>query len=294
MATVGIGLPVCNGEKYIREALESLLAQTYSDFEIIICDNASTDRTREICCSVVERDRRVHYHRNDINIGAAENFNLAFKLSKGEYFKWAAHDDICAPHLIARCVNVLNRDPDIVIAYPKTAIIDKNGKVIDTYEIKLPTDSSDPVKRFAALLRGHKCFEIFGLIRRSALAQTPLMGRYAHGDGILLARLSLVGRFEEIDEKLFFARRHEDQSMSMVNDYRSYAVWFEPKLRNKMVFPWWKMQLEFFLSVHRAPLNIKQRYQCYKHVYWNTRAKRKYLKNDIVFHIKELIGRKTD
>src|SRR5262249_38674640 len=91
---VSIGMAVYNGERYLPQTLDSLLAQTYSDFELIICDNCSIDGTEEICRSYVARDSRIHYYRNRTNIGVDRNFNLAFKLSRGKYFKWAADDDL--------------------------------------------------------------------------------------------------------------------------------------------------------------------------------------------------------
>ena len=94
---VSLGFPVYNGERYLAAALDSLLGQTFRDLEVVICDNASTDRTAELCAAYAARDARVRYHRNPTNLGAAPNFNRTFELSRGEYFKWAAHDDVCAP-----------------------------------------------------------------------------------------------------------------------------------------------------------------------------------------------------
>ena len=91
---LSIGLPIYNGEKFLEQAIESLLSQTFKDFEIIICDNASTDKTHEICKAYVARDNRIHYYRNETNIGCARNFARVFELSSGEYFKWAAYDDL--------------------------------------------------------------------------------------------------------------------------------------------------------------------------------------------------------
>jgi glycosyltransferase involved in cell wall biosynthesis len=86
---LSIGMPVFNGEKYLKEALDSILAQTYSDFELLISDNASTDRTEQICREYAAKDRRIRYYRNEKNIGAPKNFNRVFELSSGKYFRWA-------------------------------------------------------------------------------------------------------------------------------------------------------------------------------------------------------------
>ena len=128
MPRVSIGLPVYNGEKFIREAIDSIFSQTFEDFELIISDNGSTDRTQQICQAYAAQDLRIRYYRNKKNIGAARNYNLVFELASGEYFKWAAHDDLCAPEYLERCVEILDRDPDVVLCYPKTSIIDEHGE----------------------------------------------------------------------------------------------------------------------------------------------------------------------
>src|SRR5262245_36537007 len=124
-ARVTTGMPVRNGQRFIRQAIDSLLAQTYRHFELIICDNASTDQTEVICREVAERDARIRYFRNQENIGPAGNHNKCFNLSRGEYFRWHAHDDMCAPTYLQRCVEVLDADPGVVIAYPRTTIVDE-------------------------------------------------------------------------------------------------------------------------------------------------------------------------
>jgi glycosyltransferase involved in cell wall biosynthesis len=111
MPQVSVGLPVYNGERFVADALASILAQTWQDLEVIVCDNASTDRTREICEAFAARDPRVRYYRNERNLGASPNWNRAFELSRGELFKWAAHDDVLCPTYIERAVAALMRSP---------------------------------------------------------------------------------------------------------------------------------------------------------------------------------------
>lgn len=289
---ISIGLPVYNGEKYLTDAIESILSQTYEDIELIICDNASTDGTRDICEEFKKYDNRIKYNRNHNNIGAANNFNKVFHLSTGEYFKWSAHDDLCAPDFIHRCVGVLNENQDVVLCYPKAMIIDENGMPVGPYKKKLPTDSSDPAVRYEALIRfGHKCFEVFGLIRRNELRNTTLIGPYARGDGVLLVQLSLLGRFQEIPEYLFFPRQHREQSMSMVGDFRRYAVWFNPGLNEKMVFPYWRMHFEYLRAINMFELKWHDRIRCYRYLlYWLFR-RLVLFRRDITFQIRRLLNR---
>jgi len=290
---VSIGMPVYNGQGLIGRAIETILEQTFTDFELIVVDNASNDRTVEIARDFAEKDTRVKVHVNDSNIGAAPNFDRAFALATGDYFKWAAHDDLLEPGFIESCVCVLDADESVVLAYPKTMIIDETGAEVEPYELKLPTDSDDVVERFASLLRGHKCFEVFGLIRRGELSRTPGMGAYSHGDGVLLARLALMGRFVEIDSFDFKARRHEKQSMAMLGDYHQYAVWFDPRLKNKWVFPQWKIHWEFYKSIRRASIDARQKRACRRHLWRWVWARRRLLRGDVTYHIRRLVKKWT-
>lgn len=112
---VSIGLPVYNGEKYLDEALKSLLAQSYKNFELIISDNCSTDKTSSICMKYKKKDKRIRYIRQKNNIGAVNNFNFVLNKSKGKYFMWAAHDDIWEPKFVQLIVNDLEKNIDAVL-----------------------------------------------------------------------------------------------------------------------------------------------------------------------------------
>src|SRR5262252_3377793 len=115
--TVSVGLPVYNGERYLEESIDSILAQTYTDFELIISDNASTDRTECICRRYAAADARVRYYRNERNIGGYPNHSRVFSLARGRYFRFAAHDDVCDRQLLARCVEALELHPEAVLSY---------------------------------------------------------------------------------------------------------------------------------------------------------------------------------
>ncbi|MER3486233.1 MAG: hypothetical protein C4345_09945 [Chloroflexota bacterium] len=153
---VSIGLPVYNRQQYVGEAIESILAQTFADFELIISDNASTDATGVICQEYARKDARVRYYRNAINIGAAKNFNRVFHLSSGEYFKWMASDDICAPTFIERCVEALDGDTGAVLAYSRARCIDEHGAVVPRYVhfVQYTPLPPDAVGRFRRLVGG--------------------------------------------------------------------------------------------------------------------------------------------
>ena len=125
---LSIGMPVYNGERYLAEAFDCFLAQTFQDFEIVVCDNASTDHTAEICRSYAERDPRIRYYRNEKNLGAIPNFNRVFELSQSPLFKWAAHDDLYHPRYLETCIRILDENPDVILAHSKTAFVDDRGE----------------------------------------------------------------------------------------------------------------------------------------------------------------------
>ncbi|MBE9201833.1 MULTISPECIES: glycosyltransferase family 2 protein [unclassified Nodularia (in: cyanobacteria)] len=283
---VSIGLPVYNGEKFIKAALDSLLAQTFTDFELIISDNASTDNTEEICRAYAAQDERIRYYRNNSNLGCSRNFNRVFELSVGEYFKWAAYDDLHAPDFLIKCVEILDNHPTVVLCHSHVSLIDENGDFLQNYNIKLNTDSQKPHKRFHELLTKHLCYQCYGLIRASALRKIPPMGSYGTADGILLLRIGLLGQFYEIPEYLFFARTHSQQSLSMffpnhhlltkdktehsqsiLPDFYAYTVWFDSAKKGKILFPHWRILWEYMLSVWLFPLTLQQRLRCHISIY---------------------------
>lgn len=217
--TLSIALPVYNGERYLEMAIESILAQSFDDFELIITDNASTDGTEAICRSFAARDARIRYERNPANIGINKNFDLGLTLARGRYFKWAAHDDIVAPDFAGRCVELLDADLDTALVQSLVAIIDAEGSTIATYDSKLTgSDDDDPAVRFRALvLNRHICTEVFGVFRTETLRRTPGLSHPYHGvDRALLAEIALLGKIRQIPEVLFFNREHPNRYVRAV------------------------------------------------------------------------------
>ncbi|MBW4616930.1 MAG: glycosyltransferase [Desmonostoc vinosum HA7617-LM4] len=303
---VSIGLPVYNGDKFIKESIDSLLAQTFADFELIISDNASTDKTEEICRAYIEQDKRIRYYRNQHNIGCAPNFNRVFELSLGQYFKWAAHDDLHAADFIKKCVDVLDEDPTIILCHSYTYLIDEYGKFIQNYEVKLKTYSPKPHERFHELLNWHLCYQCYGVIRASALKAIPPMGSYASADGTLLLRLSLLGQFYEIPEYLFFARNHPQQSMSMfwpnhllilnshskdslkLPDFYAYSIWFDSANQGKVLLPHWRILWEFIVSIWLFDLSLYERLCCHLSIYMQLKGTEYLLLKDLLKLLKSL------
>lgn len=290
---VSVGLAVYNGENFVREAIDSILNQTFTDFELIITDNASTDRTQAICQEYVVKDQRIRYYRNERNIGGIRNQNLVLSLSRGEYFKLAAHDDICAPEFLEECVEILDRDPSVVLSYSRAQIINERGEFFDSDEpyvkytnagLQLAT-SLRPQARFREIAcLPHSCQHIFGVIRMSALQSIPWWGTYAGSDRSLLARLALLGRFEEVPECLFFLRRHSGQSINIgQRSLYLYNIWYCTDNKGRIVLPGWLMFYEYFMAMRKAPMSWHDRIGCYLRLFGP------YLKTDGLRMIKDLI-----
>jgi glycosyltransferase involved in cell wall biosynthesis len=210
---LSIGVPVHNGALFLRQALESLMAQTYEDFELIIADNASTDETESICQSFAAQDRRVRYHRSNKNLGAARNINSLFHQARGEYFKLAASDDVHERTYVSRCLDVLEHDSSVVLAYTRTAFIDQNGSPVDHSDagFNLQSDSADERLRYC-IFAGHSVNAIFGVIRTNALLRVRPLPDYAGGDYHFLGELAVAGKFVEVPATLFLRRLHPGAS----------------------------------------------------------------------------------
>lgn len=257
---VSIGLAVYNGEQYLEEALNSLLGQTFTDFEIIISDNASTDHTAEICLRYAEQDARIRYHRNATNIGGANNENQTFRMSRGKYFRWAADDDICAPTLIEECVKVLEENPDIVLCFPKTIKIDGEGDEMGRAIVEEP-NAEKSFSRFRAMaIAKDSCEQTYGLIRSDVLQKTRLQQNYTNSDRTLLAELAIHGKFHEIPQYLFYKRFHEK---NVYLDWRTRMAWFDPSIKGKIVFPWWMQFFDYFKTIKRSPISRYEQMRCY-------------------------------
>ena len=259
---VAIGLPVYNGENYLRPALESILAQTFTDWELILSDNGSKDGTEAICREFAARDPRVRYHREEANRGAAWNFNRVLRLCRSPLFRWAAHDDVCSPELLEKCVAALEARPKAVLAHPLTHIIGPKGEHLEDYATRLRTDSPDPAVRFHDCISvDHACFPIFGVIRTDILRRAPEMGAYAGSDRNLLAELCLYGPFAEVPEYLFHRRDHPGTSTRQFPSARERMAWFRSDSRIALA-PTLRRGWEYYLSINRVPLSHRDRFAC--------------------------------
>jgi glycosyltransferase involved in cell wall biosynthesis len=210
-----VGLPTRNGERYLCDALDSLLAQTLPPAEILISDNASTDRTPAIAQDYARRHPNIRYVRQERDVGGANNFNTVFRCTTGDLFMWAADDDLWDPRYIEACEAALKARPEAVLAATRLQFIDPAGDPIamdysgyDNVDLSM----SSVYARVESLVRRHGWYQLYGLIRRNALAQTRLFQDRYGGDVVLLAELAILGRFALVPDILFSYRQYPERN----------------------------------------------------------------------------------
>jgi glycosyltransferase involved in cell wall biosynthesis len=254
-----IAVPVYNGERYLRETFECINAQTFSDFEVVISDNASTDGTEWICRDFAARDPRVRYVRNIRNVGMATNFERLVELARGEYFKLATADDRFDARLVAECVAVLDAHPEVALCYGKTTLIDEDGKTIRQYEDNL--DLREPRARtryWLAIQRLRLVNVLHGVIRTAALRRAGPLGTYVGADMVLVPGLALQGQFRELPEFLFHRRIHPGAFSSIHNDAGEREFWNPLDRRSRPPITWQRYH-GHARAIVRAPLSLAEK-----------------------------------
>lgn len=295
---LSIGLFLYNGERFLEAAIESILNQTFRDFELIISDNCSTDRSAEICRQFAAQDSRIRYYRAEYNMGAGWNLRNVYFKATGKYFKWAAHDEMIQPDFLRLCIDALEADDSLVVAHSLTRCINEDGELIENEDERVRTSSLDPVVRARdLLLKGHDGYPFSGLIRLDALRQLPARGSYVHSDRVLMLQLGLLGRFYEVPEYLSICTRHTGQASwtmperNRVGGFRLTGrwgalpapEWWDPSRARKLTFPEWNAAGEFARSVARSPLSGGQKLKCYSAIArWALHYRRRFARDLLI------------
>lgn len=288
--SVSIGLPVFNAEQYLEQSLGSILAQTYRSFELIISDNASDDATEAICRRYAAQDARIRYHRNPRNQGVTFNFRQVVALSSGEYFLWAAHDDMFDLEYVERCVAVLEQNPDVVLCYSKSIEIDQRGQFLERHEQGLAGDSLYPHQRFRELIRmDHNCQSMFGVMRTGVLKRTSVHGDFPDSDRCMLAEVALYGKFHELPDHLFFHRKHAQQITQQFPSRQERMARLNPDRRLLIVFPHFRQFREYILAIQRSPLGWKDRFRCYFQMLRWLRSNAPRLMRDLRYFVAQIL-----
>jgi glycosyltransferase involved in cell wall biosynthesis len=240
-----------------------LLGQSFTDFELIISDNASTDETEEICRRYAAKDRRIRYIRQPRNIGANPNHNFVLDEARGEYFKWAAHDDLYGHDLLARCVAALDEHRDVVLSHADMAIIDETGTVVRKFDYTLATGSADVTERFRSLLVTDGADDEYGVIRTHVLRNIRPKDSYHHASRPWIAEIAFRGRFHQVPELLYFRRDHPargDRNPTIP----ALCTNLDPRRAGQTTtrllaeYAW-----RYFEAIARAPLSRADRVACY-------------------------------
>ena len=260
---VSIGLPVYNGANFLRQAAESLLAQTHREIELVISDNASTDATESICKQLAATDPRVRYTRLSDNIGAIANHNRTFELARGEYFMWSSHDDIWLPTYVEKCVALLEANHDAVVAYARMGVIDEHGTVLKLADVAHKADSASPAIRFTEFTELWSMLEaVYGLMRVDVARTTPLMRPHPGSDRLLLAELALHGRLLQVPEHLYMRREHGGRSVRVQPDIRARYAWVSGAAAGTRPKPHWDYCRWYSSAIWRVPNPPRVRIAC--------------------------------
>ncbi len=261
-----LGLPVYNGERFLAESLDALLAQSFTDFELIISDNGSTDGTGEIAERYAAQDSRIRYVRHPSNLGATFNHNFVIEQARGEFFKWVSDDDLYAPNLLQECIDALDARPEIALAHAWTAYINDQSVVTHRPDYPLVTDVGDPVERFRSLLYTNGGDDIYGVIRMSVLRQVAPFDSYHMSDRTFVADLALHGPFHNVPEYLYFRRDHPKRVSRAAGQIRRRCSHLDPARANRWRHPVVRLLGEYVLgyvsAIRRAPMSRKDRSRC--------------------------------
>jgi glycosyltransferase involved in cell wall biosynthesis len=269
---VSIGMPVFNGERFLREALDSLLSQTFADFELIISDNASTDASEQICREYVRSDPRVRYIRQPRNMGAMYNWNFVVGEARGRFFKWASCNDRCEPTMLEKCVEVLRQDQNVVLCYGRTWFVDDDGSSLGACDSDPEILDPRPSQRLERL-RDELHFNnaMCGLIRLDRLKETRLNPPYAAGDMVLMTELALRGGYRLLPDVLFFRRRGKKSASNMLSK-QELAAFLNP-VGNPLLMGSWRRHKDYLSSVLHAPIGFREKAIAFaytlRRVYWH-------------------------
>lgn len=242
---VSIGMPVFNGGRSIREALNSLLSQNFKDFELIISDNASTDDTESICREYLVKDDRIRYFRQPATTVSFKNFGYVLKQARGEYFMWAAIDDVWAPEFIEANLESFKKDDQIIASISKVRFLNKEVRHSDTYP--LMDDMDRNILTYLRAPYGNSRF--YALFKRKILSDCVDENYYFYAkDWEIVIKTLTYGKYYEVDRTLFYRNFSGTGKLG-------YMIWLISHFKVGMldvICPMWKLTRSVF-SDKRIP-----------------------------------------
>ena len=278
---VSFGLPAYNAQKYLRRLFDSLLAQDYSNFEVVVSDNASDDRTPEICQEYISRGLPVRYHRNSENIGQIANFNQVLEMARGRYFRWIGSDDWLEPSYTRQCVEQLETDSELVgVTTYQDHITDEGERHYQEYTGKR-LDSPIPQIRFRQMvwfMTAHYGYidPIYTMMRRDMLIATQKIRPVPRMDQVLSVEISLLGAFGHIPQCLSH-RRREDFSRTTAKELSGR---YQPGTKKNLVDPILGVAAAFGSVVWKSNLNASAKLSCLEAIVrfsWKRASRKFYL-----------------
>jgi glycosyltransferase involved in cell wall biosynthesis len=272
---VSVGLPVYNGARFIAEAIDSILGQSFAELELIISDNASTDSTQEICERYARSDRRVLYFRQPVNLGAPRNWNFVADKARGRYFKWASANDFVDREFIAKTSDVLESDEGTVLCYGRTWIVDESTDERQLYDGDMAVTDDRPSARFIRVCRMFRLNNaLSGLFRLDMLRRTRLNQVYPASDIPLLAEMALLGRFRMLADPLLYRRIGQHSFSSLLSTAKLQEL-FDPQKVGGCDFRELHRQTDCFRAVVRTPMAPMEKLRSFAAVahqaYWARR-----------------------
>jgi glycosyltransferase involved in cell wall biosynthesis len=225
---VSIGLPTRNGAERIERVVKSVLAQDHEPLELVICDNASTDDTEEVCRTLAKGDDRIVYHRHPQNIGLLGNFVSTMRLSTGEFFRWMSDDDALEPNCVSRSLEAFAADDRLLLVMGQISYTGDDGVTQSAPYDGTALGSDDPIERFTEMLRllneSHLLIDpLYGLFRRAPLAAISRRNMLRE-DEVFAAKLALAGPWGYVPEVL--GHRHwKHESISVLARRLDVPAW---------------------------------------------------------------------
>lgn len=258
---VTIGIPVYNDEKWLARSLDNVIAQQYTNLEIIIADDCSVDRSGEICREYARRDNRIRFLQNKFNLGALKNHNMLFEISQGDYFAWGSGHDYFHPSFVSACVQVLQQDDSTVLCYPQAEYIAYDERPIRRTSELLEIRGTTPGARFKSLINAAVNPNMYyGLFRSRALAQSALHRKAMGGDLLFLAEMALLGGIAQIDEVLVYRKHNRLDETSEESTKRWIKNVIQPRgIGLEGITPWLDMASEYFKIIDAAPVSPEEK-----------------------------------
>lgn len=236
---VSIGMPIYNGEKYLAQALDSLLEQEYRNFELIVSNNASTDGTESICRQYATRDQRIRYYRNRENVGALANFGMVLNRAMGDYFMWSACDDLWMPGFISATLQQLERYPAAIVAMSAIKKVSEGHTESNVIRFSGRNDPNHMSQyQLAMSLAAGRPYHlyVYGLYRTEFLRKSIQYFRpIAGGDRLFVCHAALVAPFRYVDEVLHVRQVRSDHIRDRYKKEQLGRVWRDTFAKEKMV-----------------------------------------------------------